>query len=439
MAILLIAEHDNSSLSDQTAKDKRPSPEALLQEASREMRGHLKVFLGAAPGVGKTYEMLLASPLRPGAIVIGKLFAALAHLALLIFTSLPIVMLCLPLGGVSLYEVLAGYLILMLSVATFGMITVACSGFFQRSASSLVVSYLLILPIALSGAMFWQLMEDYASFRLWILLITVPVASFVTISLLFFVTAERLLYPRDLGSEGKEVVDLDQEAEQAIGLVIQRDQFPDRLFAPPKRTQLLDDRANPVYEKELHSEIFAQGTLMLRVVIQVSMILAIIPMGFYLYWFPHLAPLYIAYVLIFNIMVGPVFSAGSITSERERETLDLLLTTEISPWQILSAKLMAGSGFRRRNVRRSPARDPRTHPALRQLHSARSPIPDSRPCALAGPSPTPRGAITSSSFDVGAYAHRASPHPGQLSHYSCVTSWDLKPWLTGQTGNADAM
>ena len=36
----------------------RPSPEALLREAAREGRGRLKVFLGAAPGVGKTYEML---------------------------------------------------------------------------------------------------------------------------------------------------------------------------------------------------------------------------------------------------------------------------------------------------------------------------------------------------------------------------------------------
>jgi two-component system sensor histidine kinase KdpD len=51
-------------MSDQTAKDKRPSPEALLQEASRETRGHLKVFLGAAPGVGKTYEMLLSGKAR---------------------------------------------------------------------------------------------------------------------------------------------------------------------------------------------------------------------------------------------------------------------------------------------------------------------------------------------------------------------------------------
>ena len=42
--------------------------------------------------------------------MLGKLLASLCHLAILIFASLPIVMLCLPLGGVSLYEVLAVYL-----------------------------------------------------------------------------------------------------------------------------------------------------------------------------------------------------------------------------------------------------------------------------------------------------------------------------------------
>ena len=36
----------------------RPSPEALLEQAKKEGRGKLKIFLGAAPGVGKTYEML---------------------------------------------------------------------------------------------------------------------------------------------------------------------------------------------------------------------------------------------------------------------------------------------------------------------------------------------------------------------------------------------
>ena len=40
--------------------DKRPSPDALLETARREndTAGRLKIFVGAAPGVGKTYEML---------------------------------------------------------------------------------------------------------------------------------------------------------------------------------------------------------------------------------------------------------------------------------------------------------------------------------------------------------------------------------------------
>ncbi len=39
----------------------RPDPEALLLAAAKEGKGHLKVFLGAAPGVGKTWEMLAAA------------------------------------------------------------------------------------------------------------------------------------------------------------------------------------------------------------------------------------------------------------------------------------------------------------------------------------------------------------------------------------------
>ena len=39
-------------------RDGRPNPDALLRQAGKAGRGRLKVFLGAAPGVGKTYEML---------------------------------------------------------------------------------------------------------------------------------------------------------------------------------------------------------------------------------------------------------------------------------------------------------------------------------------------------------------------------------------------
>jgi two-component system sensor histidine kinase KdpD len=42
-------------------RDPRPDPDALIATAAREGRGRLKVFLGAAPGVGKTWEMLAAA------------------------------------------------------------------------------------------------------------------------------------------------------------------------------------------------------------------------------------------------------------------------------------------------------------------------------------------------------------------------------------------
>ena len=43
--------------------DQRPSPDALLEAARREegRTGKLKIFVGAAPGVGKTFEMLQAA------------------------------------------------------------------------------------------------------------------------------------------------------------------------------------------------------------------------------------------------------------------------------------------------------------------------------------------------------------------------------------------
>lgn len=45
-------------MNEARARDGRPSPEAFLALAEREGRGRLKIHLGAAPGVGKTFAML---------------------------------------------------------------------------------------------------------------------------------------------------------------------------------------------------------------------------------------------------------------------------------------------------------------------------------------------------------------------------------------------
>ena len=57
-------------MSEDGRERQRPSPDALLDRARRDEagRGRLKVFLGAAPGVGKTYAMLEEAAARdPGA------------------------------------------------------------------------------------------------------------------------------------------------------------------------------------------------------------------------------------------------------------------------------------------------------------------------------------------------------------------------------------
>jgi ABC-type transport system involved in multi-copper enzyme maturation permease subunit len=292
----------------------------------------------------KTYEMLLASPLDPSTILVGKLLSSLAYLVLLIVSSLPLMVLCFLLGGILLSEITRSFLILIMAAGTFGLISLACSSFFRRTSSALVVSYLVILPLAIAAVALTSGSDTTPAsvlFRNFVTIAVLPPWTLAIWVVVAIVVIRRLLHPPDVGSEGKEVVDEEEEMKYAIGVVIDRDLFPDKLFAPAKRTDLMPDGTNPVLEKELRSEIFSQGTLMLRLVIQVSMLLSIPLMAYQLFFRPSLANYYVAYVLVFNMLVGPVFSAGSITQERERKTLGLLLTTLLTPYRIVLAKLLA--------------------------------------------------------------------------------------------------
>lgn len=53
----------------------------------------------------------------------------------------------------------------------------------------------------------------------------------------------------------------------------------------------------------------------------------------------------LSYQIAFICLSVPVLSAGSISGERERQTLDLLLTTKMSYFSIVSGKLMSSIAF----------------------------------------------------------------------------------------------
>lgn len=291
----------------------------------------------------KTYEMLLASALTPAAIVRGKWFASLAPSLLLAVSSLPIVMLCLPLGGVSFYEAAAAYASLTMMLACLALLSLFCSAYFTKTVAALLSSYAVVLPATVLGLVLWRATSGSgATVRLWMFFGVVPAAAAVVSLVVFTLLSRRLWYPPDVGSEGRDVVDEQRELREAIGLVLRRDEFPDRLFAPAKRTEPLTDDANPVLDKELRSELFSQGTLMLRLIIQISLLSAVPIMGGCLYLRPEWSPWYFCYVILFNVLVGPAFSAAGVSNERERRTLDLLLTTTLRPATILWGKLLGG-------------------------------------------------------------------------------------------------
>lgn len=291
----------------------------------------------------KTYEMLLASALTPAAIVRGKWFASLAPSLLLAVSSLPIVMLCLPLGGMSFYEAAAAYTSLTAILACLTLLSLFCSVYFTKTVAALLSSYAVVLPVAVMGLVLWRATSGSgATVRLWMFFGVVPLVAGLVSLIAFSMLSRRLWYPPDVGSEGREVIDEQRELREAIGLVLRRDEFPDRLFAPAKRTDPLSDDANPVLDKELRSELFSQGTLMLRLIIQISLLSAVPIMGATLYLRPEWSPWYFAYVILFNVLVGPAFSAAGVSNERERRTLDLLLTTTLRPATILWGKLLGG-------------------------------------------------------------------------------------------------
>ena len=148
---------------------------------------------------------------------------------------------------------------MILAAGTFGLVSVACSSYFRRTSSALVVSYLVILPLAVMCVVMTR--TDNVTARDFVSIAILPPWCLAAWTVLGILVNRRLLHPPDVGSEGKDVIDEEEEMKYAIGVVIDRDLFPDKLFAPAKRTDLMPDGTNPVLDKELRSEIFSQGTL----------------------------------------------------------------------------------------------------------------------------------------------------------------------------------
>jgi ABC-2 type transport system permease protein len=94
-----------------------------------------------------TYEMLLATPLRPASILWGKLISALGYVFLLIFAAMPMASLVFIYGGVTPVDMLKTLAILAATAVTLGVIGVFVSTWLGRTARATVISYLMALGL----------------------------------------------------------------------------------------------------------------------------------------------------------------------------------------------------------------------------------------------------------------------------------------------------
>ncbi|OPJ63075.1 ABC transporter permease [Clostridium oryzae] len=95
----------------------------------------------------QTLDILLSTTMKHGSIVVGKLFASLSQMILLIVSSLPIFSIVFLYGSIGAREIMELFIYYIITAVLMGSIGVFFSTFTQRSTVATVMSYIFILFI----------------------------------------------------------------------------------------------------------------------------------------------------------------------------------------------------------------------------------------------------------------------------------------------------
>ncbi|HET7646902.1 MAG TPA: ABC transporter permease subunit [Candidatus Limnocylindria bacterium] len=108
----------------------------------------------------QTLDLLVSTPMRPAAIVIGKLAAALAFVVLMIVAAIPITAIVLMYGGASIDDIVRQQLVLLASATALGSVGLFFSALLKRTQAATVLTYITMLFLTLGTALlfaFWTI------------------------------------------------------------------------------------------------------------------------------------------------------------------------------------------------------------------------------------------------------------------------------------------
>ena len=309
-----------------------------------------------------TYDLLFATLLRPRDIVAGKLLASIVVLLLFVLLSLPVFGACFLLGAVSVREAAAIYLITAASSMTFGLLGLSVSAVARSSQTALVSTYVLLLvanagpwvPYFLLGNKPWaaEIIHQACAFS--------PLGAMASVILPSFEPAgawRTYLFACAAASAGMVLFVLGrvhwagQRSSRAHGRTLEdareltrrKLRFPFYLIDPMRRKDNIPDWLNPMFAKELRSQAFGGGRWVFRVAAScfgLSMLMMIGVVGNLVGPTPNLIrSVSLVFQLGLIVLIVPSLTAGAITQERERGSLELLRLSRLGPWSFLVGKL----------------------------------------------------------------------------------------------------
>lgn len=107
----------------------------------------------------QTLDLLAVTPISSLAIVLGKLFSALAWVFVLILASIPITALVFVFGGVSPDDVVRGYAVLFATVIGLGSVGIFFSALTRRTGASTGLTFVTTLALVIGSFFVWVFLQ----------------------------------------------------------------------------------------------------------------------------------------------------------------------------------------------------------------------------------------------------------------------------------------
>ncbi len=330
-----------------------------------------------------TLESLFATPLRPREIALGKIVGSMGFLVLVILSGIPALAMPFLLGGVEGSRLLAVVGVLMLTAVYLGMIGLLVSALSHRSYRAIITTYAILLVVCFlfalpatplsnhmlrRGGPVWQsALHVLASLSpieamlslvwakhswaggaehmpaFWQLYLPLCVLTTLVVTGVCLLKLRRPVAPPRPREKLK---------------VVERGQITARTFLfivdPRKRKRMIRWWQNPMLVKEFRTRPMLQAQWLLRAVgwciiaavllmlMQSVTIQAVLPERPGIKVIEEDLPSVVAALtVIVIVLVGPAITGGTLCSDREAGVWDLIRTTRLPSWRIVSGKFQA--------------------------------------------------------------------------------------------------